>query len=798
MAANAYLKEQVTGHIIEIIDEFIGIPAFPYFKSVLDVLFDRYSITNIQSLGFFKFDEIPILKWLYILDSKVSSFLSIFFSTSFSSVQTIADLESELFHYLTNLNFPTIASFGVINTIEERIDLNEIDIGIDIEDSTPIASNCGNDVKSNKVSTFDYFGLGPLSRHHMITTHFRLINTTGTALYAVTSSEILSHFLGFISNNQQFQHKDFDIHSFESYLLTVYNIATLSDIGVILCGDFSAEYLSYKSILNRHQQRSIDIQRQQLMQWNDQASLQHKGHNYDPSADLTDVNTILAQPLQPATTPSGSSSSAYTIKPSTRPLITQFMTQFDAIYKSTRGDNPYSPSFTQVYDILAASTIVSHFSQASNTNHNSNKTSKKRQRKDDKSIDQTLLSNMLTEVITDYLMLSQYGGTRFMKKRTSVIPHNSDPTSLPADAFREADDIDNQSENADTAAVNDEICVVSDTGADGSATKVSLLASAIDNVTQPATSPPLDPPSSSAACPLLSQDRPADAAASSFMASKIIDDGAVSENIATTTAPPPLPIADIQMMYSSKAPHEPAATEYEGKTQWNSPTNSSHKVIILTPESIHSPSIRSLLFSNEDQGDNTIYSLYVRDLQACLGPYISDDAFTTNTNIHTKQAHNSGNTSVDPTYTDLLRRVGLWGERLVYHILLLLSPPDSGATVHWLNEHEETRASYDILLTYKPSSSTPSFSSLHKSTHPSREKRQYIEVKTTRYNDNNIFELSLQEWEFATTMPRVQYSIYRVYNAGQLAKARVVVVPDVLRYIQCRRVKMCLALPSLG
>ena len=766
MAANAYLKAQITGHIIEIINEFIAIPAFPYFKSVFDVLLDRYSITNTQSLGFASNDDIPILKWLHILDSKVSSFLSIYFSTSHGSVQTIADLDNELFHYLTNLNFPTIASFDVDITIKEPTDPNEIDI--DIEDTTPIPST-GRDIKSHKVSTFDYFGLGPLSHHHIITTHFRLTNTTGTVLYAVTPSEILSHFLEFTSINQQFQHKDFDIHSFQSYLLSIYNITSLSDIGVILCGDFSAEYLSYKCILNRHQQRLIDIQRQQLKQWNDQASLQHNGNNYDPTVDLIGTNTIPLQPLQPTTTPS-SSSSILSIKPSTRPLITQFMTQFDAVYQSTRGDNPYSPSFTQVYDILTTSTLGYYSSLASNTNHTSNKTSKKRRIKEvEKMIDNTSLSHMLTEVITDYLMLSEYGGTRFMKKRISVSPHNSYPTPLPADDLSEADDIGSENENVSTAAVNDEICEVSGTGAEGSETK------AYDTI----------------------EISLVETAASSTMVSKtVVDSSAVSGSIATLTSQP-LPTADIRKMYSSEAPIEPAAPEYEGKTQWKSPTNTSHKVIVLTPESIHNPSIRSLLFNNDDRGDSTIYTLYLRDLQACLGPYISDDSFIS-TNTNTQIAHHSGrSTSGASAYTELPRRVGIWGERLVYHILLLLSPPDAGATVHWLNEHEETRASYDILLTYKPSTS-PSSLSLHKSTHPPSENRQYIEVKTTRYNDNNIFELSLQEWEFATAMPRVQYSIYRVYNAGQLAKARVVVVPDVLRYIQCKEVKMCLALPSLG
>jgi hypothetical protein len=39
-------------------------------------------------------------------------------------------------------------------------------------------------------------------------------------------------------------------------------------------------------------------------------------------------------------------------------------------------------------------------------------------------------------------------------------------------------------------------------------------------------------------------------------------------------------------------------------------------------------------------------------------------------------------------------------------------------------------------------------------------RRNYIEVKSTRYRDNNVFEVSLQEWELATGQPRMTYSVY--------------------------------------
>jgi hypothetical protein len=66
-------------------------------------------------------------------------------------------------------------------------------------------------------------------------------------------------------------------------------------------------------------------------------------------------------------------------------------------------------------------------------------------------------------------------------------------------------------------------------------------------------------------------------------------------------------------------------------------------------------------------------------------------------------------------------------------------------------------------------------------------------VKTSRFDDLNVFELSLWEWQFATGNPRVRYHIYRVLNAGDPNKVRIVVIEDVLQMIQERKVKLCLA-----
>lgn len=149
-----------------------------------------------------------------------------------------------------------------------------------------------------------------------------------------------------------------------------------------------------------------------------------------------------------------------------------------------------------------------------------------------------------------------------------------------------------------------------------------------------------------------------------------------------------------------------------------------------------------------------------------------------------------------------VREVGRWGELLVHqylisHFTALLSVSEKGHTsggsntgaafdlrkrvdINWLNEIEESKACYDFIVTNNQV--------------VGKDRTTYIEVKTTRYSDLNVFELSLWEWEFAVKEPRVPYHIYRVFNAGDATKVKIVVVKDVLKCVQERKIKLCLAL----
>ena len=164
------------------------------------------------------------------------------------------------------------------------------------------------------------------------------------------------------------------------------------------------------------------------------------------------------------------------------------------------------------------------------------------------------------------------------------------------------------------------------------------------------------------------------------------------------------------------------------------------------------------------------------------------------------------------------RAAGRWGEALVYQYLLSQCAP--GGSVHWLNQVDESRAAYDFIVTapvgapscssYSASNSSSDLAAAACRLHPGhtdtsagglpasapsncRVRTEYVEVKTTRFVDRNVFEISPGEWQFASADSRVPYHIYRVYSAGDAEKVRMVVVRDICARVQEGRIKLCMA-----
>ena len=129
--------------------------------------------------------------------------------------------------------------------------------------------------------------------------------------------------------------------------------------------------------------------------------------------------------------------------------------------------------------------------------------------------------------------------------------------------------------------------------------------------------------------------------------------------------------------------------------------------------------------------------------------------------------------------------VGRWGEALVHNFLLTTLPPTR--TVHWLNEQQETRAPYDLTVsTYGQAAHRGGRGPLATT---------FIEVKTTRYADNNVFALSFNEWQFLSSEPPVHYQIYRVSGVGgPPAGVRITVIEDVLQAVKDGSIRLCMAI----
>ena len=64
--------------------------------------------------------------------------------------------------------------------------------------------------------------------------------------------------------------------------------------------------------------------------------------------------------------------------------------------------------------------------------------------------------------------------------------------------------------------------------------------------------------------------------------------------------------------------------------------------------------------------------------------------------------------------------------------------------MQWMNKDGESKACYDFIV--------------HEDSQQLRSavgRTTFVEVKTSRFPDLNVFELSLWEWEFANAQPRV-------------------------------------------
>lgn len=135
-------------------------------------------------------------------------------------------------------------------------------------------------------------------------------------------------------------------------------------------------------------------------------------------------------------------------------------------------------------------------------------------------------------------------------------------------------------------------------------------------------------------------------------------------------------------------------------------------------------------------------------------------------------------TSFPPHPSLSAEAVGRYGEDLVNRFLSFSLP--TIAEVEWVNAREESTAAYDVVVR-EPTRTT------------------FVEVKTSRFLDKNVFELSWNEWQFALSVScrgsqALHYHVYRVVGVGaRLQDICIVVLKDIVALVQAGIVKLCLA-----
>jgi hypothetical protein len=98
------------------------------------------------------------------------------------------------------------------------------------------------------------------------------------------------------------------------------------------------------------------------------------------------------------------------------------------------------------------------------------------------------------------------------------------------------------------------------------------------------------------------------------------------------------------------------------------------------------------------------------------------------------------------------------------------------AHVKWVNEDGETGAAFDIIVTTETG------------------QQEFVEVKATRSQDKDWFEISNREWEFGQVHGD-QFTIIRVFLAGPEQPARILRIPNPVMLCQKRILQLAVVLP---
>jgi hypothetical protein len=136
--------------------------------------------------------------------------------------------------------------------------------------------------------------------------------------------------------------------------------------------------------------------------------------------------------------------------------------------------------------------------------------------------------------------------------------------------------------------------------------------------------------------------------------------------------------------------------------------------------------------------------------------------------------------------------IGRLGECVVYqylkHHLLSFSQTenhDQFYQIQWVNEiSDENKAPYDIVIESMIKSSDQFIGS----------RKTFVEVKSTKYEDYNVFNISYWEWLFLIAQPRITYHLYRVYSVLDPCKTHLMILKDVPTLLSTGKIQLCLSI----
>ena len=293
MSSSSQHKNALNQHCLEIIAEIEG-KHYVSVEFVLQVLLERYGVTQFEDLFVGTIHDIPALCLLAELQKKTNTFLQAYFSTR--SIISYLDLDYEIARMLHSFSLPSMRSLQVSKTVgTPRVvtittDPNEINLD---DDPHLMTDPIGSSSTIPTVSSFTDFGVGPLYLHTLVSLYFpiqqylqAISNADGYSSNSSSNSssnEIFDHFITArdvlsclasvetlplsLTNNSSSNNNSLSSSAaavVELFLCEQYEVTNLLEVGIVVSGDMKLEMLMLSHVQAARMKLLAEIQKQQL------------------------------------------------------------------------------------------------------------------------------------------------------------------------------------------------------------------------------------------------------------------------------------------------------------------------------------------------------------------------------------------------------------------------------------------------------------------------------------------------------------------------------------------------------